>query len=63
VSGALIMALVATIAGALGLVAVLGHPRTEAAVYGRRIAGTMLIAFAVVLYGYAWALHRWSAGG
>ncbi len=35
---------------------------TEPAVYGRRIAGAMLTAFAVILAGFAAAMASWGAG-
>ncbi len=57
-----VMGLVATIL-AIATVAVLTRPaRTEPAVYGRRIAGTMLGAGAIILGGFALALQSWGAG-
>lgn len=35
---------------------------TEPAIYGKRIAGTMLTAFAVILGGFAIAMAGWGAG-
>lgn len=61
-SAPLIMALVA---GALALAAALvvtRRTRSEAGVYGRRIAGTMLGAGAVILGGFAFALSGFEAG-
>jgi hypothetical protein len=56
-----IMALVAAVA-ALAAIAVWTRPvATEGGVYGRRIAGTMLGAFALVLAFFAWNLATWSA--
>ncbi|MFM9828101.1 MAG: hypothetical protein ACKVOB_05050 [Sphingomonas sp.] len=34
---------------------------TEPATYGKRIAGAMLTAFAVILAGFAYFLAQWSA--
>ena len=59
-SGVVIMLIVATLIGGAGLAFMLSPSKSEAGVYRRRIAGTMGVAFAVVLYGYAWALHSWS---
>lgn len=61
-SAPLIMALVA---GALALATALVVTRraqSEAGVYGRRIAGTMLGAGAVILGGFAFALSGFGAG-
>ncbi|MBA4771673.1 MAG: hypothetical protein H2054_01020 [Sphingomonas sp.] len=61
-SAPLIMALVA---GALALAAALvvtRRTRSEAGVYGRRIAGTMLGAGAVILGGFAFALSGFGSG-
>ncbi|MFA5990293.1 MAG: hypothetical protein WC803_11905 [Sphingomonas sp.] len=35
---------------------------TEPAIYGKRIAGTMLSAFAIILGGFAAAMASWGAG-
>jgi hypothetical protein len=56
-----IMAAVAATAGIAGLVVFTRPVRSEGAVYGRRIAGTMLIALAVILGGFAYALNSWGA--
>lgn len=57
----LIMAAVAATAGIGGLVVFTRPARSEGAVYGRRIAGTMLIALAVILGGFAYALATFGA--
>ena len=57
-----IMAAVAATAGIAGLVVVTRPVRSEAGRYRRRIAGTMLIALAVILGGFANALNMWGAG-
>ena len=54
-----IMGLVALVAGVLGIVALVGTPKSEAAVYRRRITGTMLIALSVVLVANAVAQQMW----
>ena len=58
----LIMASVATASGVAALVVFTRPGVNEQAVYGRRIAGTMLIALALLLGRFAWALSSWSAG-
>ena len=58
----LIMTAVAATAGIGGLVVFTRPARSEGAVYGRRIAGTMLIALALLLGRFAWALDSWGAG-
>ena len=57
----LIMASVAVTAGIGGLVVFTRPARSEGAVYGRRIAGTMLVALALLLGRFAWALSSWNA--
>ena len=59
-SAVVIMLLVATVVGAAGLAFMLSPSTSEAGVYRRRIAGTMGVTFAVVLYGFAYALWNWS---
>ena len=59
----LIMTMVAAAAGIGGLVVFTRPARSEGAVYGRRIAGTMLIALALLLGRFAWALNSWGAAG
>jgi len=54
-----IMAAVAATAGVAGLVVLTRPVRSEGAVYGRRIAGTMLLALALLLGRFAWALDSW----
>ncbi len=57
-----IMAAVAGIS-ALGAGGVVTRPeRSDGAVYARRLVGTMLAAFAVILGGFAYALWSWGAG-
>jgi hypothetical protein len=52
------MACVAATAAAGGI-AVISLPSTsEQAVYGKRIAGTMLVALAIILGMFAWGLER-----
>ena len=44
---------------AIGGAVILARPvRSAHAVYGRRIAGTMALAFAIILALYAWGLER-----
>jgi hypothetical protein len=44
---------------AIGGAFILTRPvRSDHAVYGRRIAGTMALAFAIILALYAWGLER-----
>lgn len=55
----------ATVAACLAVAAIWVFTRPgggEAGIYGRRIAGTMLGAGAIVLAIYAWTLHSWGAG-
>ncbi len=57
-----IMGLVA-VAALGGMAFTLTRPATsEAAIYRRRIAGTMLGAGAITLGGFAYALSSWGAG-
>jgi len=56
-----IMAMVAA-TSAVGAIVVFTRPaRSESAVYARRIAGTMLLALALLLGRFAWALNSWDA--
>jgi len=57
----LIMASVATVSGVAALVVFTRPGVSEQALYGRRIAGTMFAALAVILGGFAYALA--SLGG
>jgi len=57
----LIMTMVAAAAGVGGLVVFTRPARSEGAVYARRIAGTMLLALALLLGRFAWALSSWGA--
>lgn len=56
----LIMGAVAAIAGLLGIALLAARAKSEASVYRRRIAGTMLVALSVVLFANAWAQHSWN---
>lgn len=59
---ALVMACVAAVS-ALGGVLIVARPaRSEAGVYGKRIGGTMALAFALILALFAWGLQRAAAG-
>ena len=58
----LIMASVATVSGVAALVVFTRPGVSEEAVYGRRIAGTMFAALAIILGGFAYALGSWGAG-
>jgi hypothetical protein len=57
----LIMAFVALTSGVAALVVLTRPGRSEQAIYGRRIAGTMFAALAIILGGFAWALGSWSS--
>jgi len=57
----LIMASVATVSGVAALVVFTRPGVSEQSVYGRRIAGTMFGALAIILGGFAYALS--SLGG
>lgn len=57
----LIMASVATVSGVAALVVFTRPGVSEPSVYGRRIAGTMFAAMAIILGGFAYALG--SMGG
>lgn len=57
-----IMALVAVAALAAAAVTLTRPATSDAAIYRRRIAGTMLGAGAVILGGFAFALGSWGAG-
>jgi hypothetical protein len=56
----LIMALVAATSAVAAGVVLLRPVHSEAGMYGRRIAGTMLAAFAIILGGFAASLWSWS---
>ena len=56
----LIMALVAATSAVAAGVVLLRPVQSEAGIYGRRIAGTMLVAFAIILGGFAASLWSWS---
>ena len=55
----LIMGAVALTSGAAALVVLTRPGVSEQAVYGRRIAGTMFGALAIILGGFAYALASW----
>ena len=55
----LIMATVATVSGVAALVVFTRPGVSEQSVYGRRIAGTMFGALAIILGGFAYALSSW----
>ena len=57
-SPSLIMAIVAGAAALAGAIILARPVTTEQGVYGKRIAGTMALALAVILALYAWGLHR-----
>ena len=56
----LIMALVAATSAIAAGVVLLRPVHSEAGAYGKRIAGTMLAAFAIILGGFAASLWSWS---
>ena len=56
----LIMALVAATSAVAAGVVLLRPVHSEAGAYGKRIAGTMLAAFAIILGGFAASLWSWS---
>ena len=56
----LIMALVATTSALAAAIVLLRPVRSEAGSDGKRIAGTMLAAFAIILGGFAASLWSWS---
>ena len=57
-----IMAIVATVLALAAIYMITRPARSEPAIYGRRIAGTMLGAGAIILGGFAYALSSWGAG-
>ncbi len=56
------MGLVAAVFGAGAAIVWTRVPRSEGAVYARRIAGTMLGAGALVLALFAWSMAGWGPG-
>jgi hypothetical protein len=56
----LVMALVAATSAVAAGVVLLRPVHSEAGAYGKRIAGTMLAAFAIILGGFAASLWSWS---
>jgi hypothetical protein len=53
----LIMYAVAAVAALAGLAVVARPTRSEPALYRKRIAGTMLLALALILFGFATAVR------
>lgn len=62
ISAPLVMAVVALLALAGAVYTATRPTASEAAVYRQRIAGTMLGAGAIILGGFAFALHSWGTG-
>lgn len=60
---ALVMACVSASAAIAGVVILTRPTRSEAAVYGKRIAGTMFCALALILALYAAGLERMGTMG
>ncbi len=60
---ALVMACVSATSAAAGTAILVMPSRSEAAVYGKRIAGTMFCALALILALYAWGLERMGSMG
>ncbi len=58
---ALVMACVSATSAGIGAVILAIPARTEAATYGKRIAGTMFCAMALILALFAWGLGRMAA--
>jgi hypothetical protein len=54
----LIMAGVASLAALSGAIMLLRGARTPQGAYGKRIAATMLLSFALILALFAWGLER-----
>ena len=59
-SAPLIMALVAAASAIAAAIVLLRPVASEAGAYGKRIAGTMLAAFVIILGGFAASLWSWS---
>jgi len=55
---AIVMACVSVTSAAAGVTVFALPSRSEAAVYGKRIAGTMFCAMALILALFAWGLNR-----
>ncbi|WP_066650485.1 MULTISPECIES: hypothetical protein [Sphingomonas] len=62
ISAPLVMAVVALLALAGAAFTLTRPAASEAAIYRRRIAGTMLGAGAIILGGFAYALSSWGQG-
>jgi hypothetical protein len=56
----LIMATIALVSAVAAAIVLLRPVHSEAGSYGKRIAGTMLAAFAIILGGFAASLWSWS---
>jgi len=56
-----VMVLVASCLAGTATVVIARPAQSDAGRYGRRIAGTMLAAGALILGGFAWALKSWGA--
>ena len=61
INSPLVMAAVALLVLVAAAVTLTRPARSEAGVYRRRIAGTMLGAGAIILGGFAYALWSWGA--
>lgn len=55
-----IMGVVASMSGLLAVFVVTRSGATDQARYAKRIVGTMLVALAIILGGFAFALWTWS---
>jgi hypothetical protein len=60
-SAPLVMALVAATSAAAAAIVLTRPVTSEAGAYGKRIAGTMFAAFAIILGGFAASLWSWGA--
>jgi hypothetical protein len=58
IRAALVMACVSATSAAAGAAILAVPTRSEQGVYGKRIAGTMFCAMALILALYAWGLER-----
>jgi len=61
IRAALIMACVSATSAVAGTTIIALPARSEQAVYGKRIAGTMFCALALILALYSWGLERMGA--
>lgn len=60
-SAPLVMALVAATSASAAAIVLTRPVTSEAGAYGKRIAGTMFAAFAIILGGFAASLWSWGA--